>query len=293
MDGLVADWSQRQGSRDRHGQAGVQPAVSERDRLTGMLAQACRPSPGETQGLGSIRANHRRAVPGWGDQRPSTRRAGAGGQGWDAVPQAWGSGLAGQAERQRWRDSHPGPLLGQPRSQRPRAFAGEAAEGSGAARQLPDWGETPLSGLPVDGWPVLSAWLPAPRDERPAAQAVLDRVPHGAIVANQGCRGQAWPADLRGQATHRLWTSQRGTQAHPNPAAGDARLNRVRVRLESPCNQWPNPRRGLEPLRAQTPPGRSSRLIANGAAVLRRFLLTRPFGIAVLSFSIDSVSISL
>jgi hypothetical protein len=222
------------------------------------------------------------------DQRPDHRRARGLWPGWEAWRQAWVDGLGGHDERQVLLDTQPVPVVGQTRRQRRSDVAGAAAQGYWAARQLPDFGDQRVSVVTVAGLPVVDDWGPAHLDERAAAAAVVYRVQHCDSFADNGFLGQDWQAAVRCQSTHRMWTTKRINQAHPNPLAFDARLKRLRERLASTVNHLQNTGRFLARLLATTPHGLHTRVIAKVAALVLRFLLNKRLGIAVLSFSIVS-----
>jgi len=289
---LVDDWYQRKGYRYMQGKPGAKPEFSDSEMLTLMLAQDFIPYPGETQFLGYIRANHRREFPCLVDQSQYNRRARGLWQVLEALRREWVQGLGGHDERQLLLDTKPVPVVGPTRSKRHSDFAGEAAYGYCAARQLHYFGYKLVSLVTLDGLPVVYDLVPANLDERQAAEAVIYRVQHCDIFADKGFIGQDWQADMRCRSTNRIWTTKRVNQAHQNPASFDALLLRVRERIESTFNQLQNTGRFLERLLAKTPHGLYTRVIAKVAALVLRFVLNRHFGIDVLSFSIDSEFIS-
>lgn len=283
---LVDDWYQAKGQTYLQSKPGAKPEFSDSEMLTLMLAQDFIPYPGETQFLGYIRANHRNEFPKLVDQSQYNRRARALWQVLEALRQEWVRLLGGYNERQLLLDTKPVPVVGQTRSKRRSDFAGEAAYGYCAARQLHYFGYKLVSLVTLDGLPVVYDLVPANLDERNAAEAVLFRVEDCDIFADKGFIGEDWQADMRCHSTNRLWTAKRINQTQQNPASFDAVLKRLRERIESTFNQLQNTGRLLERLIAKTPHGLYSRVIAKVTALVLRFLLSKHFGIDVLSFSI-------
>src|SRR5437762_6762124 len=289
---LVDDWYQQKGYRYMEGKPGAKPEFSDSEMLTLMLAQDFIPYPGETQFVGYMRANHLSEFPQLVDQSQYNRPARGLWQVLEALRQAWVEGLGGHDQRQLLLATKPVPVVAQTRSKRRSDFAGAAAYGYCAARQLHYFGYKLVSLVTLDGLPVVYDLVPANLDERDAAQAVLYRVQHCDIFADKGFIGQDWQAEVRDHSTNRIWTTKRVNQAQQNPASFDALLKRLRERIESTFNQLQNTGRFLERLLAKTPHGLFTRVIAKVAALVLRFLLNKRFGIDVLSFSIVSDFIS-
>lgn len=284
---LVDDWYQRQGYRYMQGKPGAKPEFSDSEMLTLMLAQDFIPYPGETQFLGYMRANHLSEFPRLVDQSQYNRRARGLWHILETLRQEWVQVLGGYDERQLLLDTKPVPVVGQTRSKRRSDFAGDAAYGYCAARQLHYFGYKLVSLVTLDGLPVVYDLVPANLDERDAAEAVLYRVKDCDIFADKGFIGQDWQADIQCHSTNRIWTTKRVNQVQQNPASFDALLNRLRERIESTFNQLQNTGRFLERLLAKTPRGLYTRVIAKVAALVLRLLLSKHFGIDVLSFSMD------
>jgi hypothetical protein len=282
---LVDDWYRRKGYRYMHGKAGAKPKFSDSELLTLMLAQDFIPYPGETQFLGYMRANHLREFPRLVDQSQYNRRARGLWQVLEGLRQEWVQVLGGYDERQLLLDTKPVPVVGQTRSKRRSDFAGDAAYGYCAARQLHYFGYKLISLVTLDGLPVVYDLVPANLDEREAAEAVLFGIKDCDIFADKGFIGEDWQADIRCHSSNRIWTTKRVNQVQQNPASFDALLKRLRERIESTFNQLQNTGRFLERLLAKTPHGLYTRVIAKVAALVLRFLLSKHFGIDVLSFS--------
>jgi transposase len=286
---LVDDWYQQKGYGYMQGKPGVKPEFSDSEVLTLMLAQDFIPYPGETQFMGYMRANHLSEFPKLVDQSQYNRRARALWRVLEALRQEWVQVLGGTAEHQLLLDTKPVPVVGQTRSKRRSDFAGRAAYGYCAARQLHYFGDKLVSLVTLDGLVVVYDLVPANLDEREAAEAVLYRVQHCDIFADKGFIGDDWQADIHCHSTNRIWTTKRVNQAQQNPAAFDALLKRLRERIESTFHQLQNTGRFLERLLAKTRQGLYARVTAKVAALVLRFLLNKHFGIDVLSFSMDSV----
>jgi hypothetical protein len=204
----------------------------------------------------------------------------------EQLRQAWVRQLGGFDERQLLLDTKPVPVVGQTRSKRRSDFAGRAAYGYCAARQLHYFGYKLVSLVTLDGLPVVYDLVPANLDERDAAEAVLFRVKDGDIFADKGFIGHDWQLEMRCHSTNRVWTTKRVNQTQQNPASFDALLKRLRERIESTFNQLQNTGRFLERLFAKTPHGLYACLIAKVSALVLRILLSKHFGIDVLSFSV-------
>lgn len=133
---VVDDWYQAKGYQLLKGKAGVKPDFSDSEMLTLMLAHDFMPYPGETQYVAYRRANHLREFPKLVDQSQYNRRARGLWQVLEALRQEWVKLLGGEAERQLLLDTKPVPVMGYTRSKRRSDFAGQAAYGYCAARQM-------------------------------------------------------------------------------------------------------------------------------------------------------------
>ena len=284
---LVDDWYKAKGYAYLQGKPGAKPEFSDSEMLTLMVAQDFIPYPGETQYLSYLRANHLKEFPKLVDQSQYNRRSRALWRVLEALRQAWVRLLGGDNARQLLLDTKPVPVVGQTRSKRRSDFAGHAAYGYCAARQLHYFGYKLVSLVTLDGLPVVYDLVPANLDERDAAEAVLFRVKDCDIFADKGFIGEDWQADMRWHSSNRIWTTKRINQAQQNPTPFDALLKRLRELIESTFNQLQNTGRFLERLFAKTPHGLYSRVIAKVTALVLRILLTQCFGIDVLSFSIQ------
>jgi hypothetical protein len=146
----------------------------------------------------------------------------------------WVVSLTGGAVQQLLLDTQPIPVMGNQRSKRHSDFAGSAASGYGAARNLNYFGDKLVMLTDLAGLPLVYALVPANIDERQAAQSVLWRVSDGDGFGDKGFLGPDWQADLRQQTANRVWTPKRANQTSQNPADFDRLLNRIRERIEGP-----------------------------------------------------------
>lgn len=285
---VVDDWYQAKGYQLLKGKAGVKPDFSDSEMLTLMLAHDFMPYPGETQYVAYLRANHLREFPKLVDQSQYNRRARGLWQVLEALRQEWVKLLGGEAERQLLLDTKPVPVMGYTRSKRRSDFAGQAAYGYCAARQMHYFGYKLVSLTTLEGLPVVFDLVPANLDEREAAEAILYRVSDCDIFADKGFLGQDWQLEVRAQSGNRVWTTKRHNQAQQNPWAFDQLLKRIRERIEATFHQLQNTGRYLERLRAKSRHGLFTRVIAKVSALVLRHLLWRNFGVDVLSFSISN-----
>jgi Transposase DDE domain len=285
---LVDDWYIAKGQHLLKGKPGVKPDFSDSEMLTLMVAQEFMPYPGETQFVAYIRANYRREFPKLLDQSQYNRRARGLGPLLEALRQDWVRLLGGAAEHHLLLDTKPVPVMGYTRSKRRSDFAGRAAYGYCAARQMHYFGYKLVSLTTLDGLPVVYDLVPANLDERDAAEAVIDRVQDCDIFADKGFLGDAWQRDVHVQSGNRIWTPKRVNQTQQNPLAFDQLLKRVRERIEATFHQLQNTGRHLEHLLAKSVHGLVTRVIAKVSALVLRILLHRQFGIDVLSFSVSN-----
>lgn len=282
---LVDDWYRANGQGLVRSKPGAKPEFSDSEMLTLMLLQEFIPYPGETQYVAYLRANHHREFPKLVDQSQYNRRARSLWRVLEALRQAWVALLGGLAEHQLLLDTKPVPVMGYTRSKTHSDFAGRAAYGYCAARQLHYFGYKLVMLTTLSGLPVVYDLVPANLDERDAADAVLDRVSDCDIFSDKGFIGEDWQASVRQRSGNRLWTTKRVNQIRQNSPAFDNLLKRVRERIEATFHQVQNTGRHLEHLLAKTVLGLCSRLTAKLTALVLRCLLARDFGIDIQSFS--------
>ncbi len=158
------------------GKPGTKPEFSDSEMLTLMIAQDFIPYPGETQYVGYIRANYRAEVPKLVDQSQYNRRARNLRYLVELLRREWLGLLGVKDPKQLLVDTKPIPVLGYKRSKAHSEFAGSAAYGHCAARNLDYFGYKLIMLTTLDGLPVVYDLVSANTDEREAAEVVLQRV---------------------------------------------------------------------------------------------------------------------
>jgi len=269
------------------GKVGAKPSFSDSEMLTLMLAHDFVPFPSETQYLAFIRANHLALFPQLLDQSQYNRRARA--LVWLTEPlRRAGLRLLGVGQPEYLLlDTKPVPVMGMKRSKRRSDFRGKADYGYCAARQFHYFGYKLVLLTTLDGLPLVYDLVPASTDERAAAETVLERVGGVDVWGDKGFIGDAWQADIRTSTGNRIWTQKRANQKQQNPPKFDRLLNSVRERIEGVFHSLQNTGRNLERLLAKHERGLHVRVAAKIAALVYRHILTRCFGLDVLSFSIS------
>lgn len=183
-------------------------------------------------------------------------------------------------------DTKPVPVVGYKRRKAHSQFAGRADYGVCPSHHLHYFGYKLVTLTTLDGLPVVYALVPANTDERDAAEVVPDRLANCHLWADKGYLGEQWQADIHEQTGNRVWTAKRVNQADQNPKAFDARLNRIRERIESAFNEIQNTGRNLERLLTKTVVGLCTRVIAKMTSHALKYLLRRDFGIEVQTFTV-------
>lgn len=284
---LVDDWYQAKGQALLSGKPGMKAAFSDSEMLTLMLAQDFIPYPGETQYVAFIRANLGRLFPHLLDQSQFNRRARGLLPMLERLRREWVVSLTGGEVKQVLLDTKPIPVMGNKRSKRHSDFAGSAAYGYCAARNLNYYGYKLVMLTDLDGLPLVYDLVPANIDERQAAESVLWRVRDCDVFGDKGFLGQDWQTEVRQQTANRVWTAKRANQAMQNPSAFDHLLNRIRERIEGTFHQLQNTGRNIERLLAKTVHGICTRIALKVTCLVLKRLLHRDFGIDVQSFSIS------
>jgi hypothetical protein len=287
---LVDDWYQVHGPTLLRGKPGVKPELSDSEMITLMLAQDLIPYPGETQFVEFIRANYLSLFPRLVDQSQFNRRAR--GLRWlvEDLRQQWVVRLGVRAPRQLLVDTKPIPVMGCKRSKRHSEFAGRAAYGYCASRQMHYFGYKLVMLTTLDGIPLLYELVPANWDERDAADVVVHHVRDCDIFGDKGFIGADWQTTLHHQTGNRLWTAKRTNQADQNPPEFDYLLCHVRERIEGVFHRLQNTGRNLERLLAKTVHGLCTRVILKVTGLVLKILLQREFGMDVQAFQIAPVS---
>lgn len=282
---LVDDWYQSEGHNYLKGKPGAKPVFSDSEMLTLMLAQDFIPYPGETQYVGYLRANHLSLFPALVDQSQFNRRARN--LRWlvEKVRQTWLGRLQVKTPDQFLLDTKPIPVMGYKRSKSHSEFAGQAAYGHCAARNLNYFGYKLVLLSTLDGIPVVYDLVPANLDERAAAEVVLQRVRDCDVFGDRGFIGEDWQITIQAKTGNRVWTAKRHNQANQNPPEFDRLLNHVRERIEGVFHRLQNTGRNIERLLAKTVSGLCTRVILKVTALILKMVLRRDFGIDVQSFS--------
>ncbi len=283
---LVDDWYQAQGASYLKGKPGAKPAFSDSEVITLMVSMDFIPYPAETQFIEHIRSNYGALFPRLLTQSQFNRRARALRLlvemfrryllDWLGAPRALDFLL----------DTKPIPVVGYKRSKAHSDFAGSAAYGVCASRNLKYFGYKLVCLSTLDGLPVVCELVPANLDEREAAEAVLFALSHGRVFADKGFIGADWHADITAATGTRIFTPRRRNQHDQNPPAFDRWLNGLRERIEGAFHELQNTGRHLEHLLAKTVLGLCTRVIAKLTSHALRRLLRQVFGIDVQTFRI-------
>src|SRR5262249_29450948 len=264
---LVDDWYKEKGAQFLKGKAGAKPEFSDSEMLTLMLVQEFIPYAGEGQFVSYIRANYAAEFPKLVAQSQYNRRSRSLWRLLEELRREWVRLLGAEHERQLLLDTKPVPVMGYTRSKRHSDFAGRAAYGYCAARQMHYFGYKLVSLTTLSGLVVCYDLVPANLEERQAAEAVLCRVKDCDIFADKGFLGDEWQADVRLAWGNRIWTSKRTNQSQQNPPAFDTLLKHLRERIEGTFHQLQNTGRFLERLLAKTMHGLFARISAKVAAL--------------------------
>jgi hypothetical protein len=289
---LVDDWYKAEGQTLLAGKPGAKPEFSDSEMLTLMLAQDFIPYPGETQFIGFMRANYLPLFPKLVDQSQFNRRARALRFLAERLRQAWLLRLGVRDPKQLLLDTKPIPVLGYKRSKAHSEFAGRAAYGYCAARELSYFGYKLVMLTTLDGLPVVYDLVPANLDERQAAEVLIQQVRACDIFGDKGFLSDDWQAEVLLQSGNHIWTAKRLNQALQNPPEFDALLKHVRERIETTFHCLQNTGRNVERLLAKTVHGLCTRVILKVTCFILKRLLRRFFRIDVQSFQSLQPSIS-
>ena len=285
---LVDDWYQAN-YREKERRVGRSADLTDSEVLTLMIAQDYIPYPGERQYIGYVRANQGGLFPQLLDQSQYNRRARTLQGQLELLRQHW-VGLLVQADSHTLLlDTKPVPVMGMKRSKKHSDFAGSAAYGYCAARQMNYFGYKLVMLTTLEGVPLLYDLVAANLDERAAAEAVLLRVRNRVILGDKGFIGVEWQQLIHEATGNCLFTHKRANQHVQNPTAFDRLLGRLRERIETTFHQLQNTGRNLERLLSKTVQGLSTRVVQKVTALVLRLLLRRDFGIDVQSFRVFPV----
>ena len=282
---LVDDWYQEYAIDFRKSKPGQKPEFSDSEVMTIMLAMDFIPFPSERQFVAYIRANHLSLFPKLLDQSQFNRRARAVAPLLEKFRQYWLIRLGATLTCEGLLDTKPVPVVGYRRSKKRSDFHGSVDYGYCASKKMYYFGYKLVAITTLEGIPLLYDLVPANTDERQAADELLDRLFGFDIFADKGFLGEAWQFQLNQRTNNRIWTPKRKNQLVQHPAAFQAWLNRLRLRIEGVFNEIQNVGRNLDRLLAKTVVGLCSRIIAKMTSHLLKFILRQVYNIDVLTFS--------
>ncbi len=276
---IVDDWYQARGQQYLQGKTGSKPEFSDSEMLTLMLAMDILSYSSERRFYKFIKANYRYLFPRLIDRSQFNRRAR--GLRWliEKLRQHWLEELGVTLATQFLLDTKPVPVLSYKRGKQHSDFAGVAAYGVCASRNLKYFGFKLVILTTLDGIPVVYELVPANTDERAAAEEVLDWVYNCDIFGDKGFISEDWQLEQHDQHGNRIWTAKRINQAQQNSPDFDRWLNSIRERVEGAFNELQNVRRNLERLLAQTCEGLYTRVTVKMANHTLKVLLRRDYNI--------------
>ncbi len=280
----VDDWYQEKGQHLLKGKVGRKPDFSDSELITLLVAEDYIPYPGETQYLGYIRANHGDLFPKLVDQSQFNRRARHLRYLVEAMRCDWLMAWGINQETTYLIDTKPIPVVGYKRSKRRSQFRGSADYGYCVGRKLHYFGYKLVMITTLDGLPVVYDLVAANRDERAAAEAVLDRMTNAHLIGDKGFLGVEWQAQMLEQTGHTITTPKRKHHKVQHPEGFDQLLNSVRERIEGVFHELQNTGRNIERLLAKTVTGLVTRVIAKVTSHLLRHILRSRYGVDVQTF---------
>lgn len=281
---LVDDWYEKQVKNTTVVKPGVKARMSDSEIMTLALIMDYVPFPGETQFLGFIRGNYREWFPNLLDQSQFNRRLRQLDGMLENLRRSWVEQLVGEGEKYFLLDTKPLPVLGLKRDKRHSDFAGNAAPGRCAAREMSYFGYKLVMLSTWNGIPIAYDLVPANTDERVAAVGVLEMVQHSDIYADKGFISADWQASINHRTGNRIWTLKRENQHLQHSHALNRFISRVRQRVEGVFHEIQNTGRNPERLLNKTVDGFCVHIAAKIASHTLRLLLRRRFGINVLTF---------
>jgi hypothetical protein len=284
----VDDWYQVKGQALLTGKPGAKPEFSDSEMITLMLAEDFIPYPGEQQFVGYIRANHLELFPKLLDQSQFNRRARSLRLLVEVLRCDWLVELGIEHADHFLIDTKPIPVVGYKRSKSRSDFAGSAAYGYCASRNMHYFGYKLVMVTTLDGLPVLYELVPANIEERQAAETVLDRIANAQFYGDKGFLGDEWQTQIEQQTGNQMTTPKRVNQKVQHPAGFERLLNSVRERIEGVFHEIQNTGRYLERLLAKTVVGLVTRVITKVTSHLLRHLLRRQYGIDIQTFQCSS-----
>ena len=282
---IVDDWYKLHGVRLLKGKRGAKPEFSDSEVITLLLAMDYLPFPGERQFWAFICANCLPLFPKLINRSQFNRRVRDLRLLVEELRRYWLTDLGALTATQLLLDTKPVPVLGYKRSKTHSDFAGRAAYGVCASRNLKYFGFKLVLLCTLEGIPVAFELVPANTDERAAAEEVLAYVWNCDIYSDKGFIGEEWQQEQRDWRGNRIWTTKRVNQKEQNDPALDRWLNSIRERIEGVFNEIQNTGRNLERLLAKTMRGLCARLTAKMASHALKAVLRRFWGIDVQTFS--------
>ena len=285
---LVDDWNQMNAMQRSKHKRGRKPKFIDSEVLTLMLAQDFIPYPSETQFLAYIRANHLDLFPHLLDQSQFNRRARSLRMSIEALRRFWITQRGLLDHRNYLLDTKPIPVMGYKRHKKHSDFAGSAAYGYCASRNMKYFGYKLVTISTLSGFPIVYDLVPANVDERLAAETVTEHLSCCDIFADKGFIGFEWQTKLFDQTGNLIWTPMRSNQNNQNTRGLDRWLSSVRERIEGVFHELQNTGRNIERLIAKTVLGLCTRIAMKLTSHLLRLILRFDYGIDVQTFSIAS-----
>lgn len=287
----VDDWYLTEGHKFLKGKRGIKPVFSDSEVMTLMLTTDYIPFPSETHFLNFVRANYLDLFPDLVHQSEFNRRS----RKLRLLLEEFRKYLVIQLFplQPEWIlvDTKPIPVVGYKRSKRHSEFAGSAAYGYCASKNMHYFGYKLVVATTLSGFPLIYELVPANTDEREAAEVVLQHLNSCHVIGDKGFIGQDWQKRLHEQMGHYILTPKRKNQAKQNPPGFDRCLNKIRERIEGFFNQIQNVGRNIERLFAKTVQGLSTRIISKMTSFTLKHFLQRSFGINLLTFSAEENAI--
>lgn len=284
---MVDDWYTQKGQYLLNRTVGVPPTFSDSEMLTLMLAMDFFEFNSERRYHAFVRANYLSLFPHLLDQSQYNRRARSLRFLLNALRQAWANELGVQWEKHFLLDTTPVPVVGYRRDKSRSHFRGSADYGYCAARRLNYYGYKLVMLTTLNGTPYSFELVPAPTDEREAADEILDTLPVGSHAwSDKGFIGDDWQAGWRSRGVS-VWTTKRKNQLQQNPPQFDQLLNQVRERIEGAFDLLKEGGRSIEKTLAMTIEGVCARVIAKISSITFRLFLRQFYGIDVLTYTVN------
>jgi len=286
---LVDDWYRQSVSPTQVKRPGPPVQFSDSEVLTLALLMDYLPFPGETQFLGFIRANYGDWFPHLLDQSQFNRRLRRLSDTLEDLRRSWVLQLSDPQESYFLIDTKPLPVIGLKRDKRYSDFAGNAAPGYCASRQLYYFGYKLVMLSRWDGLPIAYDVVPANTDERVAVEGVLESVSGATIYGDKGFIGEDWQIEVQSRTGNQIWTVKRTNQHHQHSETLNRFITRVRQRIEGVFHEIQNTGRNPERLLNKTIEGFCTHIAAKLASHTLRRLLKLRFNLDVLTFQRTSV----